>query len=136
LILPLSYPRFKYKNAVASKIAVTENTASRHDLRTAGGAIKCFAIAAPIASPQRNPPMWAELSIPGTTDPKNRLNAAKPSKLFNVPRKAVGGTGSFPRYKAAINAPATPKIAPEAPTLTLIGRHHKLAALPANPHAV
>ena len=51
------------------------------------------------------------------TAPKTKLKITNTIKLRSGPESAARGTENSPSLKAAISAPASPKIAPEAPTL-------------------
>src|SRR5216683_7170484 len=97
------------------------NTQRRQESLSWGGDVRWRASTAPRASPEIRPPRCAELSMPGTTAPKNKLYPANDPKLLSVDFSARGGTGKWPRYNAEIRAPAMPKIAPDAPAPTPIG---------------
>src|SRR5262249_19634975 len=94
--------------------------------RRSGGTI------APRIKPARSPPMWAELStLPRA--PYNRLYPMKIKRLFSFWFTKFRSIGTFFKNKYETNAPATPKIAPDAPALVRQGFHATLARLAATP---
>ena len=81
------------KNTASSTTPLTRNTHCRHEFLSSGGEVRCRANTAPNTRPQTNPPIWAELSIAGTTAPKNKLYAANRTRLLSVDFMALAGTG-------------------------------------------
>ena len=84
----------------------------------------------PSHRPDSSPPMWAELSIPGTMNPNARL------MMINVP---IWPTSDRPRRSstgwcvrdALMRIPNRPKIAPDAPTDGISLPNTKLPTEPA-----
>lgn len=80
----------------------------------------------PATKPLKSPPICAALSIP-PVKPISKLKPIKTSVLVkNVLLKSAGKT--FVKSRAR-NKPYSPKMAPDAPTLTDASYHQRLAQL-------